>query len=139
MTANQRDLWPAISIPPNVNFPVVILREQAALLQHKTRGLVTAEVRSSTGVPLSSAEPREQYIFHTFYLVAPLLENYKYRLFVLEHPKLEQMYPLLIKDSPVGDVKVDTEEDFVGALRKIFTHDKSQKIIQALIAQSPLD
>jgi hypothetical protein len=139
MAANQRDLWPAIPTPTNAGFPVTILREQAAILQNKTHGVVTAEVLSGTGVPLTSGELGEQYIFHAFYLVAPLLENYRYRLFTVEHPKLEQMYPLLIKDSPVGEVKVDTEEGFVEALRKIFTDDKTQKIIQALIAQSPLE
>ncbi|MGH9753323.1 MAG: hypothetical protein ACREA2_11115 [Blastocatellia bacterium] len=139
MAANQRDLWPAISTPTNAGFPVAILREQAALLQNKTRGLVTAEVLSGTGVPLTSGELGEQYIFHAFYLVAPLLEHYRYRLFTVEHSKLEQMYPLIIRDSPVGEVKVDTEERFVEELKKIFTDDKTQKIIQALIAQSPLE
>jgi hypothetical protein len=139
MAANQRDLWPAIATPTKAGFPVAILREQAEVLQNKTNGLVTAEVRSGTGVPLTSGELGEQYIFHAFYLVAPLLENYMYRLFTVEHPKLEQVYPLLIKDSPVGEIKVDTEEDFVEALRKIFADDKTQRIIQALMAQSPLE
>src|SRR5262249_50569972 len=139
MAANQRDLWPAILTQTDAGFPVAILREQAKVLQNKTGGLVTAEVRSGTSVPLTAGQLGEQYIFHAFYLVAPRLENYMYRLFTVEYPKLEQTYPLLIRDSPVGEVEVDTEEDFVEALKKIFADDKTQRIIQALIAQSPLE
>jgi hypothetical protein len=93
-------------------------------------------VRSGTGVPLSSGELGEKYIFHAFYLVAPLLEDYRYRLFTVEQPKPEQIYPLLIRDSPVGEVKVNSEDSFVDSLRKIFTNEKTQKIIEALIVQS---
>jgi hypothetical protein len=137
MATAQIDLWPpsfeAVSEP---NPPIDILREQAALLEQKTGGVVLAEVlsgydsnfivvhRGKTSLPIS----------HSFYLVAPALENYRYQLFRIDQPI--EHYPLFIIGSPIGDLEVESQEEFVETLRRIFSDDKTQKVIQSLIAHS---
>jgi hypothetical protein len=149
MATAQRDLWPATLPTPEVTPPLSILREQASLLESKTNGLVKAEVRSS-GKLSSLYENGERFkeerpeFRHSFYLVAPALEDYRYLLFDVIHP-VEKMYPLVINDPPHRKRKIKDESDFVhseeefkDALKKIFASEKTLKVIQALIAQSSL-
>lgn len=126
MAASQRDLWPTnISVLPDLRTPVSILREQASLLGEKTSNLVEGEVRSQ-------GDKNSQFV-HTFFLIAPALDNYRYPLFTVTH-KVE-LYPLSINFSNVG-VHVNQEEDFIEQLKKIFSDERTMKVIQALIAQS---
>jgi hypothetical protein len=145
MATNQLDLWPTITATVNTqNTPTSILRRQADLLEKKTDGLVQAYVKPrqwEIGEAISAAthlgltrENASNHFAYSFYLVAPALENYRYLLFWMLHSI--EMYPLIIKDSPAGDVRVESEDEFIGALRAIFAHEKTQRIIQAMIAQS---
>ncbi len=149
MATAQRDLWPAILPTPEIPTPLSILREQASLLESKTNGLVKAEVRSS-GVKLfakerfvggEQAEDGDEQvervrpqIRHSFYLVAPALENYRYLLFEVAS-YVEDIYPLTINGS-VGKFKVESEDEFKKTLKKIFASEKTLKVIRSLIAQS---
>lgn len=133
----QTDLWPSSFPAIDTITPVTILRQQAALLEKKTNGLVVAEVRS--GIDYNSnvvviSQGQEVPLLHSFYLIAPALENYHYLLFRLKQSI--DLYPLEIKDSPIGDVTVTDESQLNEALRKIFASEKTQKVIQSLIAQS---
>jgi hypothetical protein len=142
MATNQLDLWPMMTETATTqNTPVSILRRQADLLQKKTDGMVEAYVKSrqlEIGEVLSAVIHlglnRENAFAYSFYLVAPALENYQYLLFWMIQPI--EMYPLLIKDSPEGDIEVESEDVFIAALRAIFAHEKTQRVIQAMIAQS---
>jgi hypothetical protein len=153
MATAQRDLWPVILPTSEIPAPLSILREQASLLESKTNGLVKAEVRSS-GVKLFAKErfvegeqvededeqverigPQGPRVRHSFYLVAPALENYRYLLFEVTS-YIEDFYPLTINFSPVGKLKVESEDEFKEALKKIFASEKTLKVIRSLIAQS---
>jgi hypothetical protein len=145
MATNQLDLWPTITATATAqNTPTSILRRQADLLEKKTDGQVQAYVKPrqwEIGESISAAvqlgligENANNQFAYSFYLVAPALENYRYLLFWMLHSI--EMYPLLIKDSPEGDIKVESEDEFIGALRAIFAHGKTQRVIQAMIAQS---
>jgi len=128
MATHQRDLWPAdIAVTANLQTPVTILREQALLLGEKTKNVVEAEV-------ISGGNNIE--FTHSFILVAPALENYKYRLFTVRHPV--ELYPLWINFDSWNEEpsEVDSEEEFVKELKVIFAHKRTKDIIQALIAQS---
>ncbi len=141
MATAQYDLWPpsfeAVSEP---NPPIDILREQAALLEQKTGGMVLAEVKKVEGydsnIIVVSRGKTSLPISHSFYLVAPALENYRYQLFRIEQPI--ERYPLLIIGSPISDrdIEVESQEGFVEILRRIFSDEKTQKVIQSLIAHS---
>jgi hypothetical protein len=74
----MQDLWPEITFEEQLDSPVAILKEQAALLGDKTQHIVTAEVR-----PLGTSIA-DQFV-NGFYLVAPVLENYRYRLFTISY------------------------------------------------------
>ncbi len=139
MATAQRDLWPpSFDTVAAENTPVAILREQAMLLEQKTNGLVLAEVRTgsdyNSGYLAVSGEKANLPLSHSFYLIAPALENYRYRLFRVD--QAIELYPLLIKDGPIGEEEVYSEERFLEVLRKMFAAEKTQKVIQSLIAQS---
>ena len=144
MATNQLDLWPTMTATATTqNIPISILRRQADLLKKKTDGLVEAHVKPQEDVmAFVSASSQlgldrknvQNCVAYSFYLIAPALEHYRYLLFWVLHPI--EMYPLLIKDSPEGDIKVESEDAFIDALRAIFAHEKTQRVIQAMIAQS---
>lgn len=126
MATNQRDLWPVdISTLPDLRTPVSILREQASLLGEKTDNLVEAEVRSQ-------GDKSSQFV-HSFFLVAPALDNYRYRLFDVTH-KVD-LYPVTISFLNTS-YQANTEDKFVDALKKTLADERTKKVIQALIAQS---
>ncbi len=126
MATNQRDLWPSdISVLPDIPTPLSILREKASLLGEKTNNLVEAEVRSH-------GNKSDQFV-HTFFLVAPALDNYRYPLLTVTH-KIE-LYPLTISFSGLG-IQVNNPDQFTDELRKIFADEKTKSVIQVLVAQS---
>lgn len=136
MATAQTNLWPDFKAVDIIT-PVTILRQQAALLEKKTNGLVVAEVRS--GIDYGSntmviSQGQAVPLLHTFYLIAPALENYRYQLFRIKQSI--DLYPIEFKDSPCDDVTVTNESEFYEELKKIFASEKTKKMIELLIAQS---
>jgi hypothetical protein len=140
----MQDLWPAITFEEEFDSPVSILKEQAALLGNKTQNVVTAEVG------LLGTSTTEQFV-NGFYLVAPALENYRYRLFTISHSV--NPYPVIFElDEPlyyeVGDpelvqvknpryiLKARNEQEFATILQAIFASERTRQIINVLRAQS---
>lgn len=80
------NLWPNNISETNDVSPVSLLREQANLLGEKTKNLVVADVSRGSF-------DNQNFVYH-FYIVAPTLNNYRYRLFTVEHGI--EMYPLTI-------------------------------------------
>lgn len=81
------DLWPEINIEANEDEPIKILRDQAEILGKKTKNLITGDVVTNT---------ESGVIYHTLYLVAPILDNYRYSLLKIAHTS--RQYPLFIYD-----------------------------------------
>lgn len=107
------DLWPPeLKVAP-VKSPVAILREQAALLKSKTDGEIEADVELG--------ESKTQGFIYHFYLIAPTLNNYRFRLFSVVHDV--SLYPVRIY---VGE---DLGEELNATLDK---EDQSNKIAQIL-------
>lgn len=154
------DLWPNDITVDQVTLksPVNILREQASLLSQKTKNLVKARVKPyvhhKTASPeiwyqvakdslISSPSPLEQSaqkFEYSFELIAPVLDNYSYLLFVVAYDV--NIYPVAIslaKDLRAEisiEPQANSEDEFLALLRRIFTAPKTRSIIQALIAQS---
>jgi len=139
------NLWPAeITEVSEITPPVVILEQQATMLGDMTKNIVLAEVK---------AEESKTYEFsYTFDIVAPILDNYRYRLLTIYHHI--DFYPLIIavekeiyQDIKLSDktkkesmaLEVDSESKFLEELRKIFRSNKTKRIISALLAQSKSD
>ena len=119
------DLWGEF-LPEPVRTPAAILREQAALLGPKSEHLLEAEVSTQTDVT-------GEFI-HTFDLVVPSLEGYRYRLFRVTHSVT--LYPALGMLPSTRAVRLDDEAALTDWLRDVFTSRETRRVIAALIAQA---
>lgn len=152
MSRHLKDLWPEdVADSTNEIAPVTILRQQAALLGKKTKNLVEAEVETKTA-------DFQRFLQHTFYLIAPALDFYRYPLFQVMH-RATDWYPLTIIysldsgkssrllskklplenkvfDKSLINKEVVNEEEFLTELKNILASDETRKTIQKLIAQS---
>lgn len=142
----MHDLWPNdLKMTGDVKPPSTVLKEQAALLGTRTRNIVLAEViRSELELRVGNS------LEFSFYIVAPALGNYRYRLFTVLHPVVN-LYPVnIFLDDDVyheiteGDVqangravlKAATQAEFEDILRKVFASSKTRQIINSLLALS---
>lgn len=119
------DLWPAYFGETDVNPPVVILREQGAFLGQQLKNRIKGSVKST-----DSGEK----LRHDFYIVVPPLGNYHYRLFAVQHDI--GFYPLVISQyKDMNEIKCQTEEEFVAALRDVLNSEWTHRVIACLAAQ----
>ncbi len=128
-----QDLWGDLSLEENIRTPVTILREQAALLGQKTNNLLEGQVNIAQTGTLS------ERFSALFFIVAPLLNNYRYHLLSVQYPPTA-MYPLDLQDhSNTGSLKkivcVD-EASFIQALGEVLIQPQVKKILSSLISQS---
>src|ERR1044071_5642497 len=80
------DLWPNDIAPTMEQVPpVTILKQQAALLGRNMKNVIEGEVETDTA-------DFQRFLRHTFYLVAPALNFYRYPLLTVEHD-VTKMYP----------------------------------------------
>lgn len=145
------DLWPDFTEePPGKNPPPVeILRMQAEALATKTSGRVQGLVREEDP---SFVDPEtDEYgtierdgFYFDFFIKAPKLPSYLYRLFSIEYGVT--YYPIRLHlDGDVarelrhnmGSVAVDTEEEFLDVLKRIFSARKTSQVIRAIFAHVP--
>jgi hypothetical protein len=122
MMAAQRDLWGDI-VPNAVRTPAGILKEQAAILGDKTQHLVEAEVTTSVS---------GQDLVHTFELIVPTLDGYRYQLFSISHGPT--IYPVEVRFERTP--RLNTEEAFVGWLRDKLSSTETRSLISNLLAQA---
>jgi hypothetical protein len=120
--AAQPDLWGEIQIPVDVQTPVAILRQQAALLGPKTQNLV--EARVDTAISGNRAQ-------HSFNLVVPTLDNYTYTLFTVWHEVGAGLYPVQLGFG----MTLDTPNDVMEWLRKQLSSPETRKILTNILAQ----
>jgi hypothetical protein len=144
------DLWPeAFLDEDHPKAPVAVLKEQASFLGEKTRNLVVAEVkpllrREFTMERLPSTpdtEPHEEFRY-AFYIVAPALQNYTYRLFTIANGI--GLYPVNVywtkADTEVeiayNHQVADNQAEFEGILERIFNSQRTLQLIAAILTQS---
>jgi hypothetical protein len=140
----MHDLWPEITSLNAVRSPVVILREQAALLGQKTNNIVQASV---------SGESKSNLFWYHFYIVAPALNNYHYKLMRIHHGI--DLYPAYFHlDSDVykeigeqfkttdfegstdeSHIMAGSETEFIDILRLVFNSKKTIQVITFLMSQ----
>ena len=84
----MESLWPEeISKLEAIKSPVSILKEQASSLGKMTKNILVGEI-----VPVEVSQPNSAYRFN---ILAPLLRNYRYTLFIVNYNILN-MYPIYI-------------------------------------------
>jgi hypothetical protein len=137
MSVKADSLWPpAFEATLDELPPLTILKQQAGLLGDLTRNLIEGEVETAT-------EDYQRFLRHTFFLVAPALNFYRYPLLEVEH-RATQVYPAKVKvtwlDKGPGATYLESEpkneEEFKNELKKIFADSETKRIIGALLAQS---
>ena len=102
------NLWPAeITEVSEVIPPVVILDQQAAMLGQMTKNIILAEIKT---------EESNSYEFsYSLNIVAPVLDNYRYRLLNIWHNI--DLYPVIVR---VGeDIYNEIYKDFED--KKVFS------------------
>ena len=118
--AASKDLWGEIDVA-RVRTPLVIMKEQAALLGTKTKNLVEASVKT---------RPDGEQFVHSFNIVVPALGNYTYNLFSAAHGP--EMYPVNIYRQ--SDL-LKNEEAFVQWLASKLSSPETKRIISNLLSQ----
>src|SRR5262245_60010125 len=117
------DLWPDDFGKVGVAPPIVLLREQAERISGRTQGKVLGQV--ATGKNAVG-------FYHDFFLVAPFLDDYTYRLFAVVHPI--DFYPLeIVADVVNKQIKCQSPSDFEEQLRGIFTSAEAKKVVASLL------
>src|SRR4051794_23147717 len=126
------DLWPEdLGHETSILMPVHIMREQASKLTERTKGLLEGHVESTA--PSGDSDS----FSHSFFIVAPAVDNYKHLLFWVNHRIAGYPVNVCQPGQPASTTNVaKDEESFVEKLKAIFAQDKTKAIIQALLAQS---
>jgi len=135
----MKDLWPSEIGYAEGKAPVTILKEQASLLGAKTENMIKAEVSYIKG----SSFMDQNGFAYDFTILAPLLEDYRYRLFTIKHDV--ELYPLKIytDDEILGEISpaekdkivINSEAELLEALKKILNSKKAKRIISAMLLQ----
>lgn len=140
------DLWPDEVAVTDVLTPSAIMRYQAGQLREKTKSLLEGEVQTAEN---------EGWKLHSFDLLAPALNRYRYRLFSARHRK-EMVYPVIVESPcleskatrnalldalggaaiPLGQSEAATQQEFIDLIGKVLRSDHAKSVIQSLIAQS---
>ncbi|CAN5500953.1 hypothetical protein BH09BAC4_BH09BAC4_18100 [soil metagenome] len=127
-----QSLWPDFAIETTKS-PKAILKEQAGYLMAKTNNVLSAEV--------DTVQERGS-IVHQFYVVAPAMNNYRYKILSVTHGVI--YYPLTIEwddnESPWEGVttgkKTQDQDEFIKALTQIFNDPSTVRVISSLLSQS---
>ena len=133
-TTSQPDLWGDIELA-GTRTPLVIMREQAALLGQKTKNVVKAKVNPGT---------TPGFLHYSFRLVVPALDGYNYELFSVRH-RVEEPYPVMVETvtrnapAPLGRAAIEkhlsNEAEFTSWLQRQLSSPKTKKIVATLFSQ----
>lgn len=118
------DLWPDEIEVGNIIAPVAILKRQAELLGEKTQNLVQGKVETRI---------RKKSVMHSFYIVAPALDDYQVRLLIVCHN--HRLYPLKLVAS-ASSFDIHSDKELIEVLRGVLTSEETKRIIRSLIIQS---
>ena len=135
------NLWPPEIEVINITPPVTILGQQATMLGSITKNIILGDVK---------ARESEEYDFsYIFYIVAPALSNYRYKLLTIYHnidlyPVTVQVEENIYKEVPKratgeripNSIFAISENEFTEVLKAIFNSNKAKRVVSALLAQS---
>ncbi len=119
------DLWPEFQAPDAINSPVLLLKEQAANLKEKTKGLVLAGLR-----PASAPDGS---FWVGFDLYSRALGEYTYRLFEVTYPP--QFFPVTLTATDVVHT-AQTLDEFKTLLEEVLRSPRTKQVVEAIMAQA---
>ncbi len=127
--AINKDLWG--DIPEVLELtPCDLMREQAAYLEKKTKGLLTAEITIDSE-PVNKGPLKQT---QTFYLVVPTMQ-YRYELFSIFQKDVIKVYPVRFNIDNAG-VELHNEAEFIGCLQRTLGSERTKRIVGSLLAQA---
>ena len=135
MTKTIPDLWPD-DIRVDVRTPLAILKTQASLLSSKTRGLLIAEL-------LTTTTSTKQWIQYQLDIVAVPLKHYRVSILTARH-RIDEVYPVTVHSrafghepeyEEAGNREATTEEEFITLLRFVLRSGLVRSLIQSLIVR----
>jgi len=119
------DLWPDFQAPEAIDSPVFLLKEQAAKLQQKTKGLVCAGLR-----PASAPDGS---FWVGFDLYSPALGEYTYHLFEVTYPP--QFFPVTLSAAD-GAQTAQSLNEFKKLLESVLRSPRTKQVVEAIMAQA---
>jgi hypothetical protein len=126
----SKDLWG--DIPEVLELtPRDMMREQAAYLEQKTKGLVTAEITIESE-PVKKGTLKQT---QTFYLVVPTMK-YRYELFSIYQKDVVKVYPVQFNVDDDESETVQNETEFTDYLQKTLGSERTKRIVGSLLAQA---
>lgn len=137
MSSAADNLWPEdFGILKETVPPITILNQQAAFLGQMTKNILEGEVETNT-------KDYERFLHHTLYIVAPVLNFYRYPLLDVEH-SATRMYPATINviwldkqgDDSTLEIQATTEEELKEGLKRVFADEETKKVLSSLLIQS---
>jgi hypothetical protein len=141
--ATVDSLWPGQFDTATFTPPITVLRQQALKLREVTGGVLEGEAATD--------ENDGGTMIHSFFIVAPRLNRYRFHLLSLMH-RADSPYPVQVwYEAPSRDAsraeEASWEEVFKNSnlrdetrlkerLKEIFSSDATRKLIESLLAQS---
>jgi hypothetical protein len=125
-----------------------ILKQYAEAITNQTEGIIEGEIST-----VKVGQENNTRLFHTFYLQAPELDNYRFQLFTVVQ-MLSDLYPVSIVEEITRSAEeagqeegiwigskffgnqYHNEAEFKHQLNKLFNHYRTQNILDSLIIQS---
>ena len=135
------DLWPTSELESAVLTPIAILRTQATLLGQKTQGLLRGDVRVTN---------EKGKLLLNFDVVAPAVNNYRFTLLSVRHPR-GASYPATLytqtfvtlekvsasKGAYVPDSETAyTDQQFIALVQEVLQAPETIARLQSLIVRS---
>lgn len=111
--------------------PKEIMEQQAKYLSKITDNQLFAEVYSSR---MDRGNGNEM-ISHDFIIRVPKLDNYTASLFLLIHGWAPYPATLIGNAFSINNPNVNNEQEFKAAIKEILSNEKTQSLIQFLLAQ----
>lgn len=138
----MNNLWNLKDIDKKVaNSPNLILEEQAKYFEKATKNVLYARVTNTRLKNQEKMEVEDYKLATNFSIVSSILDNYTYTLFTV-YSNPESNYPVAIavndnnKDYIEFDYECNNEKEFIDALSKILSSEKTTEIVQVLYSKS---
>jgi hypothetical protein len=137
----MKSLWPEEFTEKEVKPAKEILEEQALLLPKLTGDMVKAGVRQWRDVEKLLTNHQRDFAF-SFLIKGKFLKNYSFKVFDFSHEIT--LYPTTVEfdeqlSNELGmavDIEIETEDQFIELLSKIFASERIKDIIGSIIKLS---
>ena len=124
---SAENMWGEIVDPVNQRTPTSILREQAAILNQLTKGVLIGSIEQEPAA--------NNTLIYIFAITAPAINNHKFAILTVQYSIT--IYPLTLTDRTTQvQRQCLNEEAFTTNLKGILSSTQVKRVISALLIQS---